>query len=136
MGARVRITPLALYPNKMAKRTGPTNPVLLGLIAELRKKANEKGINLWRRIADDLERSTRQRRIVNLYKINKYAKDNETIIVPGKVLAVGDIERKLTVAAFAFSGAASEKINRKGKAISINELLKEDPKGKRIRIMG
>ena len=103
------------------KRTGPTNPVLSGLIQELRKKANEHKASIWKRVADDLERPTRKRRVVNLYKINKFAKNNETVIVPGKVLAVGELDHNVTVAAFTFSGAASDKINKVGKAIPINE---------------
>lgn len=115
---------------------GPTNPVLSGLIQELKKKANEHGVNIWKRIAEDLSKPSRSRRIVNLYKINKHTKENETVIVPGKVLSVGDLDHNVTVAAFAFSGSAAEKINKVGKAISINELIQEDPKGKRIRILG
>ena len=116
------------------KRT--TNPDLLGLIKELKKKSFEQKVKIWKRIAEDLEKSTRKRRIVNLYKINKYTKENETIIVPGKVLAVGDLDHNVVIAAFGFSNAALEKINKIGKAISINELIQESPKGKRIRIMG
>ena len=118
------------------KPTGPTNPLLKGLIQELRKKAQEQGANIWKRVADDLEKPARQKRIVNLYKINKYTKENETVIIPGKVLAVGDLDHNVTIAAFKFSGAALDKINKVGKAIPINELIQEDPKGKRIRILG
>lgn len=118
------------------KRTGPTNQILLGLIQELKKKANEHGVKIWKRIASDLEKSARQRRIVNLYKINQYTKENEVVIVPGKVLSLGDLDHNVTVAAFKFSDAALEKINKVGKAISINEIIQEDPKGKRIRILG
>ena len=53
----------------------------------------------------------------NLYKLNKFTKDNEVVIVPGKVLAVGDIDHPITVAAFTFSGSAQEKINKVGKTI-------------------
>ncbi len=113
-------------------RTGPTNTELKALIQELKKKSHEHDVKIWRRIADDLARPSRQRRIVNLYKINKYTKENETIVVPGKVLAVGDLDHNIVVAAFNFSGAAVEKINIVGKAISINELMQESPKGKRI----
>ena len=118
------------------KPTGPTNPLLKDLIQELKKKSIEHGVNIWKRIANELEKPTRKRRIINLYRINKYTKENETIIVPGKVLAVGDLNHAVTVAAFNFSGAAVDKINKIGKVISINELIKESPKGKRIRIIG
>ncbi len=43
---------------------------------------------------------------------------------------------KFTIAAFSFSGAALDKINKVGKTIPINELIKESPKGKKIRIIG
>ena len=118
------------------KTTGPTNQILYGLIQELRKKSIEHGVNIWKRVANDLEKPTRKRRIVNLYKINKYTKENETIIVPGKVLAVGDLDHPVTVAAFSFSGSALDKINKIGKTIPINDLIKESPKGKKIRIIG
>ena len=118
------------------RKTNATNPVLKNLIVELRKKSNEHNAGIWKRLAEDLEKPTRKRRIVNLYKINKYTKDNETVVVPGKVLAVGELDHNVTVAAFTFSGTARDKINKVGKAIPINDLLKEDPKGKRIRILG
>ncbi len=116
-------------------KTGPTNQVLKNLIQEIRKKAFEDGSKLWKRIADDLEKPTRKRRIVNLYNINRNTKDNETVIVPGKVLATGEIDHAVTVAAFSFSGSAEEKINKVGKAVPITDLMKESPEGKRIRIL-
>ena len=118
------------------KRTGPTNQHLAGLIQDLRKKANEHDSAIWKRVADDLAKPSRQRRIVNLYKLNKSTKEGETVVVPGKVLGIGELNHKLTVAAWAFSGSAFEKINKIGKAILINELIKESPKGKRVRIIG
>ena len=131
-----RKTRLPHFTIKMV-RTGPTNPNLLGLITELKKQSIEKKIPLWKRIATDLERPTRNRRIVNLSKIDRYAKENETIIVPGKVLAGGALNQKLTIAAFKFSGSAKEKIEKSGsKIVQLSELLKEDPKGKKIRIIG
>jgi len=120
----------------MAKRTGPTNSELRNLIEELKKKSRDHAVNLWKRVAEDLEKSARQRRIVNLYKINKYTKENDTIIVPGKVLGVGELDHNVIIAAFKFSGSAFDKINKIGKAITINELIKESPKGKKIRIIG
>lgn len=120
----------------MAKPTGPTNPVLQDLIRELKKKSAEHKVHIWKRIAEDLERPSRNRRVVNLYKINKYTKDKDTVIIPGKVLSVGELDHNVTVAAFCFSGTAAEKINKIGKAIAIKELIQESPKGKHIRIIG
>lgn len=119
------------------KRTGPTNIHTQKLIVELKKKAIEGDIALWKRIAEELEKPTRRRRVVNLSRINRYAKENEVIIVPGKVLGSGELSRKLTISAFTFSTGAMEKIKQSNsKAMTIQDLMKDDPKGKKIRIMG
>jgi len=120
----------------MVKRTGPTNYQLNLLIAELEQKASEKGIKLWKRLAIELKKPSRQRRTVNIYKIDKYSKEGETVVVPGKVLNVGELTKKVEVAAFSFSQSAEEKIKKQGKAISIHELLTKNPEGKKVRILG
>ena len=119
------------------KRTGPTNPLLQELIGELKKRSNEQSVNLWKRIALDLEKPTRQRRIVNLSKINRYTKENEIIVVPGKVLGSGMLNHKLTISAYQFSDQAKDKIEKAGaKIITLLELSKEKPDGKNLRIIG
>ena len=119
------------------KRTGPTNIVLIKLVAELKKRSNEQEADIWRRVADDLERPTRQRRVVNLSSISRYTKENEIIVVPGKVLGSGDLEHKVTISAFSFSDGAKEKIEKAGsKIVPLLELSKENPSGKGIRIIG
>ncbi len=111
---------------------GPENKKLLGLILELRK-AN-KGI--WRKAAEELSRPTRRRREVNVSKINKYAKEGSTILVPGKVLGSGFVTKKVTVAAFNFSGAAKSLIEKSGgRAIGIAELMAENPQGKDVVVL-
>jgi len=120
----------------MSKRTGPTNPLLKNLIQELKKKSREQSVNIWRRIANDLEKPTRQRRIVNLSSISRYTKENEVIVVPGKVLGAGILNHKISISAFQFSNGAKEKIEKAGaKIIPLLELSKENPTGKRIRII-
>ena len=119
------------------KRTGSTNIELVELINEIRKISSKNKSNFWKRIILDLSKSSRQRRVANLFKINKFSNDNETIIVPGKVLGTGILNKKVTVAAFNFSESAIEKIKKSGsEALSINELLKKNPKGNDVRIIG
>jgi large subunit ribosomal protein L18e len=120
----------------MVKRTGPQNLELQGLIRDLRKLSTKENVNLWKRIAKDLERSTRIRRKVNLYTIEKVLRKDEIAIVPGKVLSLGEFTKKNTIASFQFSDMAKNKINKSGKAISIQQLMKENPKGKKVRIVG
>ncbi len=113
------------------------NQPLQLLIMELKKTSIEKDVKLWKRIAKELEGPTSKRRVVNLSRINKYSKNNDTVIVPGKVLSMGDLNKKVTIAAYNFSKSALQKINSSGsKAISINELVKQNPKGSKVRIIG
>ena len=119
------------------KRTGPTNPLLEKLIGELKKRSNEQSINLWKRVASDLEKPTRQRRVVNLSKINRYTKEDETIVVPGKVLGSGALNHKLTISAYQFSDQAKDKLEKAGaEIVSLLDISKEKPNGKKIKIIG
>ncbi len=120
----------------MVKRTGPTTLALQNLIRDLKILGSKENIKLWKRVASDLERPTRIRRAVNITRINRYTRENEIALVPGKVLSDGDLTKRLTIAAYQFSEKAKEKINKTGEAISINELMKENPKGSKVRIIG
>ena len=113
-----------------------TNNNLRTLIEELKKASSEQNAKIWKRIALDLEKSTRAKRIVNLSRLDRYTAENEIVVVPGKVLGTGDLNHKLTVAAFSFSESAKEKINSNGKTLSLSELLQSNPKGNKIKIIG
>ncbi|MBI2665336.1 50S ribosomal protein L18e [Candidatus Woesearchaeota archaeon] len=115
--------------------TGPTNYQTKELLQELEVKARSS--DFWRRVVFDLKKPTRQRREVNVYKIEQYAQDGETVLVPGKVLNIGELRKKVDVAAFKFSAGAEQKIkDAKGRVLSIKDLLKENPDGKKVRILG
>lgn len=119
----------------MVKLTGPSNYQLQKLLVEL--EGAGKTNKFWKRIAKDLNKPTRLRRTINVYKIDKFARDGETIVVPGKVLSVGEISKKVEVAALNFSQEAKRKITEaKGKTLSIQELWEKNPEGKNVRILG
>ena len=79
----------------MAKKINKTNPILLKLIHELKKQSNEKDIHIWKDIALRLEKSSRNWPEVNLDRISKYTRENETALIPGKVLSTGIFQKKL-----------------------------------------
>lgn len=116
------------------KRTGPTNYQLQLLLTELEPKVKES--RFWKRVVKDLKRPSRQKGTVNIYKINKFAREGEMVLIPGKVLSVGDIDKKIDVAAVNFSVEAKRKIlEAEGKTMSIKELLQTNPDGKKVRIL-
>ncbi len=113
-----------------------TNPQLNNLIGELKKEANERKVKLWKRLAIDLERPTSRRKAVNLSKLNLLTKENEVVVVPGKVLSNGELDHKITVVALNFSTQAVEKIkNSNSQIYTIGEFIKSNPEGKNVRIL-
>ncbi len=119
------------------KRTGPTNSALQSVIAELKLLSYKEKVGVWLRVAEDLEKPTRQRRVVNLSHLNLFANDKETLLVCGKVLGTGDLTNKCTIAAWQFSDQAKEKISHaKANHLTITEVMKKNPKGANIRIIG
>ena len=118
-------------------RTGPTNPQLQQLIAELRSAAYADNVMLWKRVADDLERPSRNRRVVNISRLSRSTKANDLVVVPGKVLGSGDIAHKVTVAAWQFSSGAADKVAKNGgSALSLSDFLKQKPDVKKVKIIG
>jgi large subunit ribosomal protein L18e len=118
------------------KKFKSTNPELITLIRDLKKQSQESQTELWLSLAERLTTSNRNRVAVNLSRLNRYTKDGETVVVPGKVLGAGQADHALNVAAFSFSDVAKSKITRtKGKCLSIRDLMKKNPTGKNVKIM-
>jgi large subunit ribosomal protein L18e len=92
---------------------------------------------VWKRVAKDLSASTSNKRSVNVSKIEKHAKDGLTVVVPGKVLSLGTMTKKIDVAAYQFSEAAKNKITKAGgKAHDLLTFAKKNPDGKQVQIVG
>src|SRR5512145_2024497 len=102
------------------RETKSTNPEIIQLIQFLRKQSKAKDAAIWIAVAEKLSKPSRQRISVNLSKINRYTDKAETIVVPGKVLASGELDHAVTIAAFDASAKAKEKIAAaKAKYLSI-----------------
>jgi len=119
------------------KRTGPTNIYLRRLIRYLRKMYREHGAPIWRTVSEKLDVPRRQRISVNLSRINRFTEEGDVVVVPGKVLGDGALDHKVVVAAWSFSKQAKEKIESVGgRAIPIEKLVEENPKGTNVKILG
>ncbi len=112
------------------------NQRLQELIGSLKKQSMEQKTGVWKRVAIELERPTRQQRVVNLSKIEKYANENDVVVVPGKLLSGGDLTKKVVIIAFNYSDKTLDKINGRAQVISIEEGMKKYPNAKNIKIIG
>ena len=113
------------------KITGPSNYYVRKLTRVLWKTK----IKIWRKISKKLGSPRRNKVAPNLYRINKKTKENDVIVIPGKVLGMGELSHTLTIACLECSNSARKKINSSGsKLISIEDLLQQNPKGSRVKI--
>jgi large subunit ribosomal protein L18e len=119
------------------KKAKTVNPELIGLAHFLKSQGRENKAEIWSDIAERLIKPKRKRIAVNLSRLNRYTKRNDMVVVPGKVLASGEITHPIKVTAFTFSAKAREKIaNARGKCLTFPDLVKKNPKGSNVKIIG
>lgn len=120
----------------MARKAQKSNDELVALLIKLRKASRKEEAPIWLDLAERLEKPSRSHAEVNLSRIARVAPKGATIVVPGKVLGSGALLHSVTVAAFAFSGAARKKIEAAGgKSMSIPQLMEKAPKGTNVKIV-
>jgi Ribosomal protein L18E len=112
-----------------------TNPRLNSLIGDLKSTARSSGANVWADVAERLEKPRRTHAEVNLGRIERYAREDETVVVPGKVLGSGTLRKEITVAAVDFSGTAQTKIEQVGETVRLEQLLEDNPDGTDVRVI-
>lgn len=121
----------------MARSPRKQNPELTHAVHELRRAAREHRAPIWDAAADRLERARHQTNPVNVGHLDRLASAKQTVLVPGKLLASGEIHLPVTVAAFGWSEMARSKVHAAGGTIlSIHDLLKSRPDGAGVRLLG
>jgi len=122
-------------PSKAARRR-KENPELVRLVVELKKAARAHEAPIWAAVAERLERPRHQVVPVNVGQLARVAAADETVAVPGKLLADGRLDKRLTVGAFGFSAEARGKIQAAGgTAVTLRELIKAHPDGAGVRLL-
>jgi large subunit ribosomal protein L18e len=107
-----------------------TNPELVQTILEAKKNKN------WLEVAGLLSSPKANMTIINVDELNQKTKDGETILISGKVLSQGELNKKIKVVALSFSKKAKEKIlQAKGETSTILEEIKKNPDAKNMRII-
>lgn len=121
----------------MSKPVRKSNPLLLALIENLRTVARENEAPIWRDVALRLSRSRKGWAEVNLSRLERHATDGDVLVIPGKLLGTGRLTKTLRVSAFQSSEAGRAGVEAAGgQILELRELMKENPRGSGIRIMG
>ncbi|MFC6729618.1 50S ribosomal protein L18e [Natronoarchaeum mannanilyticum] len=121
-------------PNRR-KVMSKTNPRLNSLIAELKSVSRNGDADVWSDVADRLEKPRRTHAEVNLGRIERYAQEDELVVVPGKVLGSGALQKSVTVAAVDFSGTAETKIEQVGETQELEQAIEQNPDGTNVRVI-
>lgn len=113
-----------------------SNPNLRKTAVLLERGGRAEKAPIWTEASAMLNRPTSLRVEVNVGRLSRISDDGSALLVPGKVLGWGTVDKKLVVGAFSFSSAAREKIEGSGgSAISIEEFVKKYPKGSGARLV-
>ena len=104
---------------------------------ELKGASKKNDAPIWSKLAELALKPSSARRTINISQIDKFVKDNDVIIVPGKVLGTGHLSHKITLCSFSMStGGAKKVLQSGGKILSFTELIKSHPTGKGVVIIG
>ena len=107
------------------------------MINDFEKLYRKEKRPLFKRIIDELKKSSRQKRDLNISKINRYSVEGSNVIVLGKVLSAGSMDHKVNVLAFAYSKDALEKLKKSGSSAKlIDELAKSGKVPQKVIILG
>jgi large subunit ribosomal protein L18e len=105
--------------------------------SDLKKASTKNNAPIWAKLAEYASKPSIARRDINLNRINQLTKENDTVVFPGKVLGTGNISHKITLCSFSISNSAASKILEKdGKLINYLELIKQNPTGKGVVLLG
>ena len=107
-----------------------TNPIVdEALKLALKNKA-------WLPIAKIIAGPRRRYSKVNLSLIDSKTTAGDTVVVVGKVLASGDVTKKLRICSLAFSSSAVEKLKKsKSEIVSLSEEIKKNPKAEGLKLI-
>ena len=111
----------------------------------IRRKNNPKIVNTlmaanknegWKKVVEVMSRSRAMQVSVNLGVINEQVSEGDTVVVPGKVLAEGNLDKKIKICAVEFSSSALEKLNEsKSETSSVLDEIKKNPKAEGVKLI-
>ena len=119
------------------KRTGPTKKTTRRVHASLRKASAQAKSSAFRVIADEIFSSRRRRVTVGVWKLVRMGAKHKGkwLVVPGKVIGDDAVSGKLWVAALEFTKNARKRIAREGKALTLEEFVKQGVKPREMVIV-
>jgi large subunit ribosomal protein L18e len=120
--------------NSSRTNTERSNRILRAQVVALERKGRKEKIAIWRDAARYLAAPHSTETEVNVGHLARLG--DGPVVVPGKVLGNGPVDKKLVVGAFSFSSSARKKIEAAGgEALSMEEFLKRFPEGSGVTLV-
>ena len=112
---------------------------------QLQRKTNSKLVETiiackknkaWLNVAEILSGPRKNRTALNLEELNEKIKSEKIVLIPGKILSQGELDKKIKVIALTFSEKAKEKLKKSGaETLTILEEVKKNPEAKGVKIL-
>jgi len=107
-----------------------SNQEIVETILEAKKK------KAWLEVAGILSGPRRNYVNINLQEINRQIKEGDNIVIPGKVLSQGEMDKKIKIIALGFSESAKEKLKKSGSKIGyMLDEIKSNPEAKGLKVL-
>ncbi|MCL4344888.1 MAG: 50S ribosomal protein L18e [Candidatus Thermoplasmatota archaeon] len=118
------------------KTSNKTDSNVKETVEHLNAVSRENQTPLWRDIAERIAGSRRNYASINIGKISKLCNEGDTVVVPGKILGGGYVEKKLKVSALYISEKALRKMSEAGgEFIPLDAIADREPKGTNLKVM-
>ena len=109
----------------------------IDMLKVLKKASKENEAPIWAKVADYVQKSRSNQKIVNLTKIDETTEDGNAIVITGKILGTGNISHKILVSSLSISNSAAKKIIESGgEVLQFSEMIQKFPTGKGVKIIG
>lgn len=96
------------------------------LVDKLAKAGRDKKI--FSVLAKYLSKPKNSQVVINLTRLSRTTKEGQTVVIPGKLLSMGNISHKLTVYAYKASDSAKAKLEAAGCSLhNFDDLLAKQP---------
>lgn len=103
--------------------------------AKVRRLARRS--KFWAAVLKHLEKPSRRWKVVNVYHLNRVVPARGKVLVVGKLLGIGALDKPLSVVAFDFSDSAYRKIcEAGGEAYYLEDYIDRGGDGKGFMIVG
>jgi large subunit ribosomal protein L18e len=113
------------------------NDIRVKLGYRLEKHSKKSKQRIWKDASRAVLASRKNRPVVNISTISRNSKEGAKVLVPGKVLGLGTINHKVTVAAYSFSKDARAKITASGgSCMDIGEFMDSTSSAKDLVLLG